>query len=877
MEFLRLKGKNYKSYGPDGFELPLNELGIHQLAGTNGVGKTNLVEAFLWVLTDKQLKSGAKVGEVVNWHAGRGQWTEVQLEFRSDDGRLYRAERYRNHPVYKHTLRLLCEGVEIDEPGVKADPQAELQRLVGLKYDELVGSLVFSAEDFKSFIEQKPEQKREFAATFFRIDRFQAPAKCARDERLETKRRIDAATVELEKAEGRLAAEREHHVQAQKGADHWEFERRSNLEALRRELTEINALNAVGVLVQHDQRDAAQRDVETAKRDVTRLEGELAEARRQEAEAQAALIQGQIDIEVAQHDQRDAAQREVETAKRDVTRLEGELAEARRQEAEAQAALTEQQIGDEIEKHDQRDRLQARIDAVGREVAGAEAGVTLAQANVQAVVGRQQSASANLKMTQDNLVEGQRLERSTAIPRLQRAIEGVSAAQQRLDAAGKPDCPTCGQPLPAHLVTPEEIERRLNSARSELDRALNEAQAAKADYERLVAQRQQLLEAEQHYLRAAAQLEEERSERVVDLAGAHQRVADLHQALTGNPDNDPPLVGLLDQLAELPVPAYSREELQQHRVLSAGRVTLERQRQARENSLRQASFDLEDAQQKHTALPVPPHSREELARHQSLASARAALEAQVRAKESALGTAQTAEAGAAHRLRLLPIPALSRSEAQGKLVRAAWLNSSIEAAEKAINPFLDSVRTSEARVSGFSTEVTEVSGRLQKDRELHPVLDALVRAFDRDLPQAVLRQLLPRFNSYLQGYLDELLPTCKLTFNEALQDYLVYEGKEVAARQLSTGQRARVNFAVCMATFSTMLWERGRITNVAFFDEVLDFGLDDAGQQEAFEQLKGLAMSVFIITHKATLTEEFDSRYVAQRVSPGFTQLVRVV
>jgi hypothetical protein len=477
------------------------------------------------------------------------------------------------------------------------------------------------------------------------------------------------------------------------------------------------------------------------------------------------------------------------------------------------------------------------------------------------------------------------------------------------------------------LVTQEEIERRSNFAKAELDRALREAQAAKADYERLTAQRTQLQSDERDHSRAAAQLDEERLERVTVLAEKHQRVADLQQALTGNPDDDPPLVGMSDQLAALPVPGYSREELQQHRVLSAGQVTLERQRQARENAFGDAVRVLEVAERMAKSLPVPLHSREELVKHQVLAGARTSLEAQAASRLAALEQARAALVDAQGRYAAVPVPTLSREElkqhqvlasaravletqaqnlsysmnqarvvledaqkkyvylpvptmtredAQAKLFRAAALNSSVEAAERAVNPFLDSVRVSQGRESSLSAEVTEVGGRLRKDRDLHPILDALVRAFDRDLPQTVLRQLLPRFNSYLQGYLDELLPACKLTFNEALQDNLVYEGQEVAARQLSTGQRARVNFAVCMATFSTMLWERGCITNVAFFDEVLDFGLDDAGQQEAFEQLKGMSMAVFIITHKATLNEEFDSQYVAQRVESGFTQLTKV-
>ena len=776
MEFLRLRIRGYKSYGPEWSELPLNVKGVHQISGTNGVGKTNLVEAFLWILTGKQLKAEAKVDKVVNWHLPKKEGAEGHLELIADDGHTYRIERYRRHPVFRNTIRIIRDDVPVDDPGVAADPQREIERLVGLKFDELVGSLVYSAEDFKSFIEKKTAEKRQFAETFFRIDRFQEPAKLAREERLEAKRRLDANEAELSRAAERLRVEEERLTQTRNDANGWELQRRSNLEALQRESSEIEGFAPQTVITQWNEIDRLSQARENADREYQRIRRE-----RETAEAQA---------------------------------------------ARSQTALTDKQISEELERHAARERVQGRIDAVLAEKAGADAEVLRAQAEVDRAVQAEQAALIAAQNARAQAAMYEANEQGALAQQANQALLDLQAAKQVLADADKLDCFNCGQRLPAHMASEQEIERRRNAAQGRIDAVLGRIEAVKSELRRSMDARASLILQAESGERDAARIAEDKESKALVLARAHQGLVDLGQALHGDQDADPPVIGLYGDLAALPMPSMPRDGLQQQRVLAAERATLERQ-----------------------------------------------VENRRRIEAEALVTLNSANAAINEAVR----PIISRENAQTKITRLAVVEQAIRSNEQAINPHSSAAEGSAQRVSEFSGEVRRVEIELAADRELHPILNALVTAFEQDLPQTVLKQLLPRFNAFLQGYLDALLFGCSLRFNEALEDYLVYEGKEVEPHEMSTGQRARINFAICLATFSTMLWERGAVSNVCFFDEVLDFGLDDAGQSEAFELLKGLAMSIYIITHKATLVEEFDSQFVAQRQTGGFTQLKKVV
>jgi len=497
MEFLAIKVSGFKSYGPEVVEVPLNGDGVNQIAGINGTGKTNLVDAFLWVLTGKTIKE-LKVDQVVNWHLPKGQGTEVSLAFRADDGHLYEARRYRRHPDYKNSLILLREGEQLEDEDTKADPQAKLQKITGLGYDELVGSLVFSAEDFKNFIGKKADEKRRFAETFFRIDRFRTPAEIARDKRLETKRQIEAHRSSVNSAQVRVENESERLEQAKTDAASWASERRSKLEGF-----------------QEEQKGLIETDPETG---------------------------------LFQYEQVDRAYQVVQTAQGEVNRCQQNLLEAQESLKGAAAALSEDEVNEELQKHEAREKVQAQIDAVNRDLQSAEANVMTMQAQANSAAQKEEEAQGQLRQAQQWHLEASNSEQSVAIPRAQRAKAALAEAKQKVADAQQPDCPYCGQTLPEAMVTAEEIERRLNSAKQVLQAASEEASNAVQYLREVIDSKNRAAAAIPEAEKLIAQRAEERHYAAEALADAHSTVADFKTALYGDEESDPPIVGLYQRL-----------------------------------------------------------------------------------------------------------------------------------------------------------------------------------------------------------------------------------------------------------------------------------------------------------------------------------------
>ena len=142
MKFLSLELSGYKSWGHPGIEFKMNQPGVNQIAGRNASGKTNLIEGPFWVLTGKQIKD-LKVDKVVNGrHVKKGAKGALTFEA---EGHVYRVERYRKHPQHKNGLFLFKDNAPVETP----DPQIEIDKIIGMTAEELLGSIFFKVIHFR--------------------------------------------------------------------------------------------------------------------------------------------------------------------------------------------------------------------------------------------------------------------------------------------------------------------------------------------------------------------------------------------------------------------------------------------------------------------------------------------------------------------------------------------------------------------------------------------------------------------------------------------------------------------------------------------------------------------------------------------------------
>tara|TARA_R110000737_G_scaffold353140_2_gene402589 strand:- start:1717 stop:3276 length:1560 start_codon:yes stop_codon:yes gene_type:complete len=125
------------------------------------------------------------------------------------------------------------------------------------------------------------------------------------------------------------------------------------------------------------------------------------------------------------------------------------------------------------------------------------------------------------------------------------------------------------------------------------------------------------------------------------------------------------------------------------------------------------------------------------------------------------------------------------------------------------------------------------------------------------LVKYVIRNILGYFNNKVNYYLTYLSNgKYKVTFDEEMQETILYDKREVHFMSLSGGEKKRVNLAVMLALQGLLSLANKAEGNLLFFDE-LDTSLDFLGKEGLYILLQELKKSktLFIITHDLHLKE----------------------
>jgi len=257
LRFQKLEVGGYKSWGWPAITIDLNSGGVNQIAGDNASGKTNLIECFYWVLTGKQIK-GLKVDKVINWrHRKKGAFGATELLSNGDH---YRIERYRGHPRHQNALLLFKDGV----PEAEDRPQEELDRLIGLAPDELLASIVFSAEDFKNIIEMPVDKRRNFMERMFGVDRFDKASVQAVEERRRIKREIVVVEHDINRFADETKEEKSRLILLRQEVENWQRTHLDEIEALQKAINVLEGIDRKAVLQAWDARDQKKQIVKRA-------------------------------------------------------------------------------------------------------------------------------------------------------------------------------------------------------------------------------------------------------------------------------------------------------------------------------------------------------------------------------------------------------------------------------------------------------------------------------------------------------------------------------------------------------------------------------------------------------------------------------------
>jgi DNA repair exonuclease SbcCD ATPase subunit len=146
---------------------------------------------------------------------------------------------------------------------------------------------------------------------------------------------------------------------------------------------------------------------------------------------------------------------------------------------------------------------------------------------------------------------------------------------------------------------------------------------------------------------------------------------------------------------------------------------------------------------------------------------------------------------------------------------------------------------------------------------------------DKGVKISALKRILPVLNAEIRKVLVDLNMDYRVTFNEEFEVDIQHLGFKVAAEQLSTGERKKVDFAALIALIRLMKTKFAGL-NLIYLDEIFS-SIDSDGIYHILKVLhktcRELNLNIFVINHSQLPTEIFDYRAEITK-NNGFSNLI---
>ncbi|MFN8714669.1 MAG: AAA family ATPase [Bacteroidota bacterium] len=186
MKILAIRIKNLASLDGetviDFTQEPLSSAGIFAITGSTGAGKSTILDALclaLYAKTPRYIEAketGVDVHDVQGATLSQGDIRAIlrrgsadgfaEVDFEGTDGQQYRAQwsirRARNKAegtLQAYQVSLKNIGTNADLPGTKTELLAEIERLVGLSFDQFTRSVLLAQGDFTAFLKAAKDEK----------------------------------------------------------------------------------------------------------------------------------------------------------------------------------------------------------------------------------------------------------------------------------------------------------------------------------------------------------------------------------------------------------------------------------------------------------------------------------------------------------------------------------------------------------------------------------------------------------------------------------------------------------------------------------------------------------------------------------------------
>ncbi len=843
---IRLYLSGFLSY-QDPVDVDFTSFDLACISGSNGAGKSSLLDAMTWVLFGRARR---RDDAIINSHA---QLAEVIFDFQYE-GNQYRVQRLKPRDKTSMLEFFICtpegEWRPLTEKSVR-ETENRLQATLRMDYDTFTNASFFLQGRADQFAQQGPAERKKVLTSILGLEvweHYRADA-AERRKNLELEAKgleAQIADIDSELAQEAARKQRLHEVEAQlEQLSKLRKSKEGELDALRRLIATLNEQRRMVELLERAAVEARQR--------FDRLQADLARLREEQAGFQQVLASEAAVL---------AAYQRWQELRVELERWDGVAANFREIEARRAAPLTT--ITAEASRLDQERRTltsqelsllqeQARLPELDAQRANSAAAMQRLEAQL---AGRAQLES-DLQTIQGSAAEAQVENR-----RLREAMRSLKERITRLNDVEGALCPLCGQPLSpderASLIASLEMEgkemgdqyRANQELQSQADGKVRETQAQIAGLARF--EEDLRAEARQH-----DRLESERQR----IAGAVEawaasgaaRLAEVNRMLAEEdfvPEAHAALAEINEQSRLLGYDAAAhdtvRREEQEGRAAEGEMRALEAARASLAPLERQiAGLETQQAQEAAHLSAQEEAYQQARDRHQ----AEAAQAPDLDAAEGEVFAIQSQE----NRLRM----------------EVGMVRQSVAV--------LDNQRERRARLTAQQEEVSKKVSRLK----------TLERAFSKDgVPALLIEQALPEIELQAHELLDRLSNgTMSVRFatqrqykdknrddrRETLDIIISDAAGEREYELFSGGEAFRVNFAIRLALSRVLAKRAGARLQTLVIDE--GFGSQDAeGRQllvETINMVRQDFQKILVITHLEELKDAFPARIEVEKTLKG--------
>jgi len=812
------------------------------ISGTNGAGKSSLLDAITWVLFGNARRND---DSVINSHVERAR---VELIFHYENA-VYRVAREK--PRNKAgTLEFNIRNEAGDWQVLTAESiratEARICETLRMQYDTFINASFFLQGKADQFAQQKPSDRKRILSSILGLERWETYQNEAASRRKQVQAEIDIL-------DGRLT----------------EISNELNEEDLRRQkLAEIETQKDQ-ITKQRSAQEAALQGFErleavlTGQRQaVERMESDLLSILNRKKQLSLSLDDRQKEISESESLLKDekiieARFKEWESVRREKEKLDS-LA-LRFHELESQCQKPLQQIASE------RGKLQQELDSlnlrrneapnVRQELTNIDRELPLTKAKLDAqnaIVENRSAFDADLHTVTDLISQ-----LSAENGQLKETMQQLRERMDQLQAVIGADCPLCGQPLSSDHRT-ELLASLEKEGKSLADRYRRNQQTIKEKTEEKIELGNRLKECDQaaSLIQEIQRMYDQSSirrafllQKQEELKAAEIRSGEIQFLLSKEDFAEDARVALKAVVSEMEALGFDAGKLE--------RLTAE------EKHLRQV--DEQQQEIKRAKARLEPLRRE--AASLSLQIEEAEKEIYRRTDEF-----EKAKAQLAHDSEGLPdIPALRQELARLRQDEARLISEAGGARQRVQG--LDTLRDRQVEINNQRTELTRLVARYK----------TLERAFGKDGVQALLiEEALPEIETQANEILDRLSGG-SMSVQFATQkeykdknrydkretlDILIGDGAGVRAYELFSGGEAfRVNIAIRLALSRVLAHRAGARLQTLVIDE--GFGSQDVdGRQRLIETINLVQQDfskILVITHLEELKEAFPARIEVEK------------